>query len=38
LEKDGKFQRAKVVGILLPDLVGVFGYFVVFFFAKTQNL
>ena len=34
----GKFQRKVVLGIVIPDLLGVFGYFVVFFFSKTRNL
>jgi hypothetical protein len=34
----GKFQRKVALGIVIPDLLGVFGYFVVFFFAKTRNL
>jgi hypothetical protein len=35
---DGKFRRKVALGIVIPDLLGVFGYFIVFFSAKTWNL
>jgi hypothetical protein len=34
----GKFQRKVALGIVIPDVLGVFAYFVVFFFLKTRNL
>lgn len=37
-EVDGRSRRKLTIGIIVPDLVGVSGYLVVFFFAKYKNL
>ena len=34
----GVFRRKVAAGIIIPDLMGIAGYFVVFFFAKTWGL